>query len=687
MQLLGVVLSQTGRLDEGFDLIRRAIALAPKAAGYHGNLGFALANNGRKEEAVAAFGQAVLLEPSNAQSRANLANALRETNRLGEAIAEYQRACTLGPPSVELLNSYGLTLQHAGRYTDAIALFRRAITLRHDVAEYYMNLGTALYFNGERQEAESALRHALQLNPNLHIAWYTLGNVLQELRRLEDAIEVYHRALAIHPNFPEAMHNLGTTYREARRLEEALAQYQATLALGYDSFELRSNLGVTSKDMGALDEALSWFGKALEMRPDPVVESNLVYTLHFHPQADPVSLAHAHARWNQRYAKPLLAQSRAFANDPVRERRLRIGYVSPDFRGHPVAFFLRPLLALHDRSQVEVFCYSDVRIPDTLTARLRSFADVWRETDKLTDEQLAETIRTDRIDVLVDLTMHMSGSRLLMFARKPAPVQVTYLAYCSTTGLEAMDYRLSDPYLDPPGTDESVYSEKTVRLPRTYWCYKSDPAAPAVNALPAESAGYVTFGCLNNYCKVTAPTFDAWFEILRRVPNSRILIHADAGAHRERAKALLAAAGIDPSRLEFAGFVPLSEYLKIYHRIDIALDPFPYTGGTTSCDALWMGVPLVSQAGKTAVSRGGLSILSNLGLPELVARDTAQYVQIATGLAGNLPRLAKLRSELRDRMEKSPLSDPVQFARDVETAYREMWRNWCNSQLTQPLAR
>jgi len=242
---------------------------------------------------------------------------------------------------------------------------------------------------------------------------------------------------------------------------------------------------------------------------------------------------------------------------------------------------------------------------------------------------------------------------------------------------------LSDPYLDPPGIDESVYSEKTVRLPRTYWCYHAALDAPAVGPPPSQSTGQITFGCLNNFCKVTRPTFEAWFEILRRVPNSRLILHADAGGHRDRARALIQAAGLDPARLEFSGFLPLEQYLKVYHRIDIALDPFPYTGGTTSCDALWMGVPLISLAGKTSVSRGGLSILSNIGLPDLVARDTEQYIRLATDLANDLPRLSALRSELRERMRRSPICDAPQFVRDVEAAYRDMWARWCDGQRSQ----
>ena len=297
----------------------------------------------------------------------------------------------------------------------------------------------------------------------------------------------------------------------------------------------------------------------------------------------------------------------------------------------------------------------------------------------LSDEQLADTIRHDRIDILVDLTMHMAKNRLLVFARKPAPVQVTYLAYCGTTGLGTMDYRLTDPYLDPLGRDERFYCERSVCLPETYWCYRPTIETPPVNALPALAAGHVSFGSLNNFCKVTPPVLAAWGRLLQAVPDAKLLLHARAGSHRERVWGFLAGQGISAERVEFLDIKPLAEYFNVYQRIDVALDPFPYGGGTTTCDALWMGVPVVSLAGQTAVGRGGLSILSNVGLTDLVADDAGQYIRIAADLANDLPRLSELRQTLRQRMQASPLMDAPRFARNIEAAYRQMWQRWCSN--------
>jgi predicted O-linked N-acetylglucosamine transferase (SPINDLY family) len=415
----------------------------------------------------------------------------------------------------------------------------------------------------------------------------------------------------------------------------------------------------------------------MDLRPNAFTARNVLCTIHFHPDYTARRLADAHAEWNRQYAEPLAPAVVHFPNAPDPDRRLRIGYVSPDFREHPVGRFMLPLLSHHDRNQFEIYCYTDVRRVDALTETLKSHTDIWQSTSGLSDEQLVELVRRDQIDILIDLTMHMKGSRLLTFARKPAPVQITYLAYCSTTGLTAIDYRLSDPWLDPVGMDETVYSEKTIRLARTYWCYPRPDGAPDLIPPPSTHSGQVTFGCLNNYCKVTTLTLSLWRDLLSNVAQSRLILHALEGQHRQNALDHFATAGIAPNRIEFVGQVPLKEYLAQYNRIDIALDPFPYGGGTTTCDALYMGVPVVSLSGDTAVSRGGLSILSNLDHPELVASNPDEYLQIAASLASDPSRLAELRRTLRDQMQASVLMDARTFARDVEAAFRGAWANWC----------
>jgi predicted O-linked N-acetylglucosamine transferase (SPINDLY family) len=432
------------------------------------------------------------------------------------------------------------------------------------------------------------------------------------------------------------------------------------------------------QEQGNADEAFACYRRALELNPyDAGTHSNLVYLLNFRPGCDAQAIYEEHRLWNQRHAGPFAKSIQSHSNDRSPDRRLRVGYVSADFRSHPVGRFLLPLLETHDHSDFEIFCYASQYVSDRITQRCRASADVWRNVFGLSDEQLTNVIRQDRIDILVDLTMHMANNRLLVFARKPAPVQVTYLAYCGTTGLRTMDYRLTDPYLDAQGQTQGFYSEQSVWLPETYWCYLPVDDTPPVSGLPALLAGHVTFGCLNNFCKVTAPTLAAWIALLQAAPGTRLVLHAQTGGHRDRVRDCFAQHHVSPERVTFVRQLPTADYFRLYEQIDVALDPFPYGGGTTTCDALWMGVPVVSLAGQTAMGRGGLSILSNVGLNELVAYDSEQYARIAVDLASDLQRLSALRATLRERMQHSPLMDAPRFARNVESAYRMMWRHCC----------
>ncbi|MGO9467828.1 MAG: hypothetical protein ACLQVF_27130, partial [Isosphaeraceae bacterium] len=347
---------------------------------------------------------------------------------------------------------------------------------------------------------------------------------------------------------------------------------------------------------------------------------------------------------------------------------------------HAMSFVTTPVLLAHDHEHFEIYCYADVARPDEITARLHSLADVWRNIAGLSDEQVSQRVRQDRIDILVDLTMHMAGNRLLAFARKPAPIQVSWLAYPGTSGVRTIDYRLTDRYIDPPGLHDHDYSEESIRLPDAFWCYDPLAGEPAVSALPAVENGSITFGCLNNFCKVNDSVLKLWAQVLKAVDGSRLLLLAPGGSVRGRTLDLLEREGVRRDRVTFVARQPRPRYLELYHRIDIGLDTFPYNGHTTSLDAFWLGVPVVTLVGPTPVARAGLSLLTNLGLSELVAETPDQFVSIAVALAGDVPRLCELRATLRDRLRASPLMDAPRFARMVEAAYREMWRRWCEKQ-------
>lgn len=573
----------------------------------------------------------------------------------------------------------GLSHHRAGRLADAERIYRQILAQDPNNVDALHLLGALAGQVGQRQAAVDLMRRAIQLKPDLAAAHSNLGNILREMDRLDEAIESFRHAIRLQPGFADAHNNLGLALKSADRLDEAIAAYQEAIRLQPDLAPPHSNLGGALLDRGEHDQAIYHFRRGHELKPDDAVfHSDLVYALHYHPGYDARMIHEEHRLWNQRHALGLKKLIEPHTNDRDPQRRLRIGYVSPHFTSsHVVGRSLLRLLHEHDREQVMKFCYADAAPNSEGSEQFRQRVDVWRGIKGLTDLEAADLIRKDRIDILVDLSMHSDGSRLMIFARKPAPVQVTYLGYCGSTGLEAIDYRLSDPHIDPPGSDLSVYSEQTLQLADTYWCYDAPAQTPEPSPLPAASAGHITFGCLNNFAKASLPAQNLWIEILKAAPRSRLIIHAFPGIHRDILRKRFADKGVSPDRIEFFGKQPWAQYVGTYGRIDIGLDPFPWGGGITTCDAIWMGVPVVTLAGQTAVGRGGKSILTNIGVPELIAQTPEQYVQIATALANDIPRLTELRSSLRQRMKSSPLMDPPRFARSIEAAYRKMWQTWC----------
>ncbi len=547
-----------------------------------------------------------------------------------------------------------------------------------EFAEAHCSLGNALDTQGKSDEAIGCYRRALQFNPHDAEAYSGLGNALGKQANFDEAAACFRRALEIKPDFAEAHYNFGNFFKVQAKPEEAIACYRRALEIKPDIAEAHLNLGVALKDQGNLDEAIAACRRALQVKPDYVqAHSNLLYDLQFSPQYDAETIYQEHLRWNARHAAALANSIRPHSNDRSPRRRLRIGYVSPNFWHHAESFFLAPLLAAHDHHDFEIFCYAEVQCPDRITAQLRTYADVWRDIAGLTDEQVSPLVRQDRIDILVDLTMHMACNRLLAFALKPAPVQVCWLAYQGTTGLATMDYRLTDAYVDPPGLYDRYYVEESIRLPDAFGCYDPLTTEAAVGALPALDHGCITFGSLNNFCKVNPTLLTLWSQVLKAVDGSRLLLRAAEGSHRGRTLRLLQEQGIAPERVTFVGWQPRAEYLELYRQIDIGLDTVPYNGQTTTLDSFWMGVPVITLMGPTAVGRAGMSLLTNLGLPELIAGSPEQFVRIAKDLAGDPPRLGNLRSSLRERMQNSPLMDGPRFARHVEAAYRLMWRRWC----------
>lgn len=619
--------------------------------------------------------------PAPSAAAALCAAALRHhrAGQTGEAEALYRQALDQDPNHAGACHGLGVLARRTGRLEEAIDLLTRAVAGRSDVAEYHTNLGNALHDAGRHEAAAAAHRQALSLNPGFALAWNNLGNALWALGRRDEAVEALRTAVSLDPRSAEGLTNLGNGLRDTGRSDEAVAAQRAAIALQPDRAELHLNLGNTLALRGELDEAIPCYRRAIALRSDsPAMHSQLILTLAYHPACTEQAMRDELARWNARHAEPLRPLIQPHTNDRDPDRRLRVGYVSSFFRTHVCATFLEPLLAHHDRNAVEICCYSTVTDPDARTARFKTLAAHWRDVARLSDDRLAALIRRDRIDVLVDLHLHTAENRLPVFARKPAPVQLTWLGYPGSTGMPAIDYRLTDAYLDPPGADESAYAERTVRL-RTFWCYGPDGTEPPVSPPPFLANGHVTFGCLNNFCKVNEQVLALWSAVLARARGARLLILCDPGSHRDRAIASLASRGIEPSRVTFEPRRPRREYLALYNQLDVALDTFPYAGHTTTLDAIWMGVPVVTLPGRSIVSRGGAGILAHVDLPELIARDADDYVRVATDLATNPSRLAACRATLRARMAASAVTNAPAFARAFEGALRDAWQAWCSA--------
>jgi protein O-GlcNAc transferase len=714
LHLLGVIALQTGRYAEAAQQIRRAIAINGTEAGFYLNLAQALKGQGDLVAATTCYRKACELDPNNVAALFSLGNAILAEGQAREATDCFRRAVTLLPDYAEGYSQLGRAFLEQEMLPEAVAALERAIALKPRLAEAHNNLGNALKRQGNLAAAVSSYTRALECRPQFAEAYVNLGNVFQHERKFEKAIACYRQALRFGSQLAEAHYNLGIALEATGKSDEAVACYRRALVLRPDLVEAHNNLGNclllegkpeeaakayaeaierkptyaeawcnlgnAHKDLGELSEAIACYERASQLKPElHTAHHNRLYALWFCPSVDRQTIWEAHRRWAQRWAEPLAPKIVTHPNDRSENRKLRIGYISPDFRSHALAFFAIPLLSNHDRSKFEIVCYSDVTAPDEMTARLRSHADQWTDIVGHSDEAVAQRIRQDRIDILVDLTMHMERSRLLVFARKPAPVQVTWCAYPGTTGMEAIGYRITDPYLDPAGLNDEFYSEESIRLPDSFWCYDPLTAEPQISVLPALANGFVTFGCLNNFCKINDEVLETWGRVLRAVPMSCLVMLAPEGRGRGRVLQAFARAGVTSDRVSFVKKLPRATYLEQYQQIDLGLDTWPYNGHTTSLDSFWMGVPVVTLVGERAVSRAGFCQSSNLGLQELLAFSADEFVDVAVKLANDWQSLGALRASLRSRMEQSPLMNGARFASNMESAYRLMWTRWSRS--------
>ena len=673
-----VALFNAGRHVELENRARMACEHCPGSGFAWKALGASLQMQGKN--ALAVFQKTTELLPKDAEARNNLGNALKAIGQLEDAVASYAQALEINPAYADAHYNLGVTLHDLGRLDDALIHYRRALEIRPVFADACFSLGNVLKALGQLDGALASYRRSLEINPAKAEAHGNLGIVLQELGQLDGAVVSFRRALEIRPDFAEAYYNLGNALKDQGHLEGAVTSYARALELKPCFAEAHNNLGSALQELGQLDGALASYAQALACKPDYAeAHSNLLFTLNFHPGKGREEIFAACREYDARFGLPHREQWQPHGNSRDAHRRLRIGYVSPDFRRHAVAYFAEPIFANHDKSRVEIFCYAEVKREDEYSERFRHLADHWHSTVGLSDDAVAQMIRDHRIDILVDLAGHTRGNRLSVFARKPAPLQVTYLGYPGSTGLSAMDYRITDRHADPEGS-EAYYSERLLRLPDSLCCYRPAADMPETSPLPALEHGYLTFGSFNNANKIDPQTLELWAALLRALPTARLMmLVVPDGETRLRLTRRFAELGIDAQRLAFHGKLPAAEFFRKFREVDLALDPVLVSGGTTTCESLWMGVPVLALAGERFITRVSYSFLSSAGLGDFAAATAEGYVRVAAHLAENLPLLAEIRAGLREHLKATPLTDEASFTRNLENLYRVIWEKWCTS--------
>jgi predicted O-linked N-acetylglucosamine transferase (SPINDLY family) len=673
---LNATLREARRLEDIEANCRNTLSLYPDSSEAHNSLGLALRELRRPAEAQACFEAALAIKPDFAEAHGNLGNVLKDQGRLEEAAAILGKGLQIQPDSPDLHNNLGVVLHDLGRLADAEQSYRRTLQLNAGHSGALNNLGVVLQKMGRAQEAVACYSQALQAEPDWPELHNGLGAALDDLGRKTEAEACYRKALQLDPGYAKAYSNLGATLHEVGRLDEALACYTRALELRPGDADSLVNLGNTQMSMGLFDEAVRSLELAQQAKPDiALAQDNLLFALNYHPDRTAQEIFAAYQTYDQRFGQPHRAAWWPHSNDRNADRRLRVGYVSPDFRLHSCRHFLEPLLAHHDKKSVEVYCYAELSFEDATSQRYKQYADHWVPTKHLDDDALAQRIRDDGIDILVDIAGHTRGNRLPVFARKPAPVSASWLGFGYTTGLSAIDYFITDGYATPAGC-EALFSESLWRLDRPAFAYRPAPDMGEPAPLPALHNGHVTFSTLTRAIRVNHQTIRVWSQLLKSVAHSRLIVNSSDFSSSQMQEDLarqFEQHGIAPERLIIGHSSPPWDLLR---KTDITLDCFPHNSGTTLFESLYMGVPFVTLAGRASVGCMGSAILHGTGYPEWIARDEAQYVAIAAGLASDLPRLGSIRAGLRDSLRNGPLMAEADFARRMEAAYQSMWAGY-----------
>lgn len=646
LHMLGLIAHQQHDLDGALSYLRKAQQAAPDDASIVCDLGGILHLQERLSEAEACFERALVLQPANGHAFYNLGCTLQAQGHAARAETCYRNALQILPGAVHILSNLGGCLQEQGRVDEAIACYRQALDANPDDISALNNLGVSLNINEFSIEAYACFSRVIVLQPDFIRAYTYLGLAYYAHADYEQALRLHKRALAIDNTYTEAHFSIGVVLQALCRPQEALEYYEQALQTNADHARARDNL---------------------------------LMALHFIPGLSQQQIFDAHVQYGRHVEKSLKPCWPRHTNGKDKERRLRIAYVSGDFRNHAVAYFIEPVFAHHDKAHFEIYCYSNSAQHDAFTERLIAHVDHWQNCVSMSDDQLAQRIREDGIDILIDLAGHTAHNRLLTFARKPAPVQITYLGYPGSSGLSAMDYRITDGRIEPvDDMCDRYYIETLLRVPESMWCYSPVPDMPDITPLPALHNGYVTFGSFNNVNKISDACIELWATLLRTIPTSRLMmVTVPDGEVRTRLTQQFQGLGIDPRRIQFQVRLPSYEFQLALQKVDITLDPFPVNGATTTCESLWMGVPVLALVGERFLARAGLSVLSAARLPDFAAKTPEELIGTATLLANNLPLLANIRAGLRDHLKFTPLLDQQGFTRNLESLYREAWTQWC----------
>jgi protein O-GlcNAc transferase len=632
---------------------------------------------GQLEAAEQLYREVLAQEPQNPNALSNIGLILMELEQFEEALQYSQKAVAVDPTCYQALNNIGLVLKEQKQYEEALNAFQKALTLKPDTPEILNNIGLVFLVQGKFREALQYCQNALAIKPEYPAALNNSGIALMRVGHSEEALCAFQKALALKPHDPNTLNSLGILLMEQGQLEEARCTLKKALEIKPDDLNTLNSLGQVFKEQGRIEEAMACFEQALSVNPNyEMAYHNWVYDQQFLPESTLKTIQHTHQRWGSLQTEVEYSHHERFPHN-----RLVLGFVSSHFKDHPVAFYT--LRVIENLAQYcDIVCYANQYEWDNYTSRFQKAATQWHEVYGWSDQQLTHRIWEDKIDILFDLTGHLNGSRLNVFRQKPAPVQITWAGYMATTGVKTMDYLIADPYEIPEGA-EQYYTEQVMRMPHCFICYEPPSDAPLVNALPAFSNQGFTFGSFNILSKITPAVVETWCEILNRLPTANLILKTRGLAcptTRQRYLKLFEHHGVSASRITCYPYSGRSELWPVYQQVDIQLDPFPFSGSTTTLESLWMGVPVITIPGETFASRHAFSYLSNIGLTDFIADDRAHYINLAVDWSSRLPELSAIRQNLRSQLQHSALCDAPRFAQDLRNALHQAWQRWCENQ-------